>query len=115
MKIDPKDYRVGEGTEVNLRKWPTKGEPLYKSTEDYQERLDEYVSRMRKQQQLLYASNRYALLIILQAMDAAGKDSVIKHVMSGLNPQGCEVHSFKHPSPAQLQHQFLWRTTPGLP
>ena len=66
-------------------------------------------------QQLLYASNRYAVLLIFQAMDAAGKDGAIKHVMSGVNPQGCQVFSFKHPSPTELQHDFLWRTTRDLP
>jgi PPK2 family polyphosphate:nucleotide phosphotransferase len=66
-------------------------------------------------QQLLYASNRYAVLLIFQAMDAAGKDGAIKHVMSGVNPQGCQVFSFKHPSAAELQHDFLWRTTRDLP
>ena len=66
-------------------------------------------------QQLLYASNRYALLLIFQAMDAAGKDGAIRHVMSGVNPQGCQVFSFKHPSATELQHDFLWRTTRDLP
>ncbi len=70
---------------------------------------------MSEQQQLLYASNRYALLLIFQAMDAAGKDGAIKHVMSGVNPQGCQVFSFKHPSATELQHDFLWRTTRDLP
>ncbi|MDH6231963.1 PPK2 family polyphosphate:nucleotide phosphotransferase [Mesorhizobium soli] len=68
-----------------------------------------------KQQQLLYACNQYAVLLIFQAMDAAGKDGAIKHVMSGVNPQGCQVFSFKHPSPAELEHDFLWRTTRDLP
>ena len=66
-------------------------------------------------QQLLYASNRHAVLLIFQAMDAAGKDGAIKHVMSGVNPQGCQVFSFKHPSPTELEHDFLWRTTRDLP
>jgi polyphosphate kinase 2 (PPK2 family) len=66
-------------------------------------------------QSLLYASNRYSVLLIFQAMDAAGKDGVIKHVMSGVNPQGCEVFSFKQPSAEELKHDFLWRTTRRLP
>jgi PPK2 family polyphosphate:nucleotide phosphotransferase len=70
---------------------------------------------LSSQQQLLYASNRYALLLIFQGMDAAGKDGAIKHVMSGVNPQGCQVFSYKHPSPMELQHDFLWRTTRDLP
>src|SRR6202162_1924063 len=115
MKISSKDFRVREGDEVNLRKWPTIVEPVYKSKEQYQELLKEHVAQLSSQQQLLYASNRYAILLIFQAMDAAGKDGAIKHVMSGVNPQGCQVFSFKHPSPAELQHDFLWRTTRDLP
>ena len=77
--------------------------------------LEEHVQRMSSQQRLLYAHNRYAVLLIFQAMDAAGKDGAIAHVMSGVNPQGCEVYSFKHPSPEELDHDFLWRTTCRLP
>jgi PPK2 family polyphosphate:nucleotide phosphotransferase len=88
---------------------------VYKSKEHYRELLGEHVAQLSSLQQLLYASNRYALLLIFQAMDAAGKDGAIKHVMSGVNPQGCQVFSFKHPSPTELQHDFLWRTTRDLP
>jgi PPK2 family polyphosphate:nucleotide phosphotransferase len=115
MKINSKDFRVREGDEVNLRKWPTKTEPVYKSKEQYQELLEEHVAQLSALQQLLYASDSYAVLLIFQAMDAAGKDGAIKHVMSGVNPQGCQVFSFKHPSPGELQHDFLWRTTRDLP
>jgi PPK2 family polyphosphate:nucleotide phosphotransferase len=115
MKINSKDFRVREGDEVNLKKWPTNVEPVYRSKEDYQKLLGEHVAQLSSQQQLLYASNRYAVLLIFQAMDAAGKDGAIKHVMSGVNPQGCQVFSFKHPSPTELQHDFLWRTTRDLP
>jgi PPK2 family polyphosphate:nucleotide phosphotransferase len=115
MKINSKDFRVREGDEVDLRKWPTKTEPVYKSKEHYHQLLAEHVERLSSLQQLLYASDRYALLLIFQALDAAGKDGAIKHVMSGVNPQGCQVFSFKHPSPAELQHDFLWRTTRDLP
>ena len=115
MKINSKSFRVAEGDEVNLRKWPTTVEPVYKSKEHYQKLLGEHVAQLSSLQQLLYASNRYAVLLIFQAMDAAGKDGAIKHVMSGVNPQGCQVFSFKHPSPAELQHDFLWRTTRELP
>ena len=115
MKIDSNDFRVKEGDEVNLKKWPTAVDPVYKSKEHYQELLRDHVAQLSSQQQLLYASNRYAILLIFQAMDAAGKDGAIKHVMSGVNPQGCQVFSFKHPSPAELQHDFLWRTTRDLP
>jgi len=115
MKISSKDFRVREGDEVNLRKWPTRVEPVYKSKEQYQTLLAEHVAQLSALQQLLYASNRHALLLIFQALDAAGKDGAIQHVMSGVNPQGCQVFSFKHPSAAELQHDFLWRTTRDLP
>ena len=115
MKISSKDFRVREGDEVNLRKWPTDVEAVYKSNDQYHKVLGEHVARLSAQQQLLYASNRYAVLLIFQAMDAAGKDGAIKHVMSGVNPQGCQVFSYKHPSSAELQHDFLWRTTRDLP
>jgi PPK2 family polyphosphate:nucleotide phosphotransferase len=115
MKINSKDFRVREGDAVNLRKWPTTVEPVYRSKEHYQKLLGEHVAQLSALQQLLYASNRHAILLIFQAMDAAGKDGAIKHVMSGVNPQGCQVFSFKHPSASELQHDFLWRTTRDLP
>jgi PPK2 family polyphosphate:nucleotide phosphotransferase len=115
MHIRSKDFRVRERDEVDLGKWPTLIDPVYKSKEQYQELLSDHVARLSAQQQLLYASNHHALLLIFQAMDAAGKDGAIKHVMSGVNPQGCQVFSFKHPSPTELQHDFLWRTTRDLP
>ena len=115
MKIDPNDFRVQEGDEVNLGKWRTKVKPVYKSKQQYRKLLREHVEQLSALQQLLYASNSYAILLIFQAMDAAGKDGSIKHVMSGINPQGCQVFSFKHPSAAELQHDFLWRTTRDLP
>ena len=115
MKINSKDFRVRKGDEVNLKKWPTIVEPVYELKEHYHKLLGEHVAQLSALQQLLYASNRYALLLIFQAMDAAGKDGAIKHVMSGVNPQGCQVFSFKHPSPTELQHDFLWRTTRNLP
>ena len=110
-----KKFRVGLGDTVHLRKWPTKVAPVYESKDEYQRLLEEHVAKLSALQKLLYASNRYAVLLIFQAMDAAGKDGAIKHVMSGVNPQGCQVFSFKHPSPAELQHDFLWRTTRDLP
>ena len=115
MKIKADDFRVREKDEVNLGKWPTKVAPVYRSKEHYQELLENHVAHLSSLQQLFYASNRYAVLLIFQAMDAAGKDGAIKHVMSGINPQGCRVYSFKHPSPAELEHDFLWRTTRDLP
>ena len=115
MKINSNDFHVREGDEVNLRKWPTTVKPVYKSKKQYQKLLEEHVAQLSLQQQLLYASNRHAVLLIFQALDAAGKDGAIKHVMSGVNPQGCQVFSFKHPSAAELEHDFLWRTTCDLP
>jgi len=115
MRINCKEFRVRERDKVDLKKWPTRVDPVYKSKEQYQKVLEQHVAQLSFQQQLLYASNRYALLLIFQAMDAAGKDGAIRHVMSGVNPQGCQVFSFKHPSAAELQHDFLWRTTRDLP
>jgi PPK2 family polyphosphate:nucleotide phosphotransferase len=115
MKIDSKDFRVREADQVDLHKWPTLIEPVCKSKEQYQQLLEQHVARLSELQQLFYATDRYAVLLIFQAMDAAGKDGAIQHVMSGVNPQGCQVFSFKHPSEAELQHDFLWRTTRDLP
>ena len=115
MKIHTKDFRVREGDEVDLEKWPTKVDAVYKSKEQYQKLLEEHVAQLSLQQQLLYSTNRHAILLIFQAMDAAGKDGAIRHVMSGVNPQGCQVFSFKHPSAAELEHDFLWRTSRDLP
>lgn len=113
--INPDDFRVTEGNAVKLKKWPTRVKPVYKSKEHYRSMLADHVARLSERQQLLYADGRYAVLLIFQAMDAAGKDSVIKHVMSGVNPQGCQVFSYKHPSATELRHDFLWRTTRDLP
>ena len=115
MKIHTKDFRVDEDDEVDLGKWPTKVDAVYKSKAQYKKLLEDHVEQLSAQQQLLYASNRHAVLVIFQAMDAAGKDGAIRHVMSGVNPQGCQVFSFKHPSAAELEHDFLWRTTRDLP
>ncbi len=115
LKIKTDDFRVGEGGEVDLKKWPTKVDPIYESKKQYRKILEHHVDRLSARQRLHYASNRYAILLIFQAMDAAGKDGAIRHVMSGVNPQGCQVFSFKHPSAAELQHDFLWRTTRDLP
>jgi len=115
MKIISKDFRVQEGKKVNLKKWPTIVSPVYKSKEEYKRLLGKHVEQLSSLQQTLYASNQYALLIIFQAMDAAGKDGAIRHVMSGIDPQGCEVNSFKHPSATELEHDFLWRTYNCLP
>jgi polyphosphate kinase 2 (PPK2 family) len=112
MKMRTKDFRVRAGDAVDLKKWPTLIAPVYDSKREYRELLDEHVARLSSLQELLYASNRHAVLVIFQAMDAAGKDGAIKHVMSGVNPQGCQVFSFSHPSATELQHDFLTRDLP---
>jgi PPK2 family polyphosphate:nucleotide phosphotransferase len=114
MKINSKDFRV-TGKKVELSEWPTIVKPFFKSKKEYQEILEKHVEKLSSLQQLLYASNRYALLLIFQGMDSAGKDGAIRHVMSGVNPQGCQVFSFKQPSAEELEHDFLWRTTRCLP
>jgi PPK2 family polyphosphate:nucleotide phosphotransferase len=115
MRIRTNAFRVREGADVDLKKWPTRVASVYHTGSQYQELLARHVNSLSEQQELLYASDSYALLLIFQAMDAAGKDGVIEHVMSGVNPQGCQVFSFKHPSPLELKHDFLWRTTRDLP
>jgi len=115
MKIDSDDFRVREEKKLDLKKWPTEMTPYYKSKKHLKKMLRERVDEMSELQNLLYASDRYAVLLIFQAMDAAGKDSAIKHVMSGVNPQGCQVFSFKHPSHEELDHDFLWRCARALP
>lgn len=115
MKIDAADFRVRPGRNVNLKDWPTKIKPFFKSKKKYEELLLKHVEELSSLQKLHYASARYALLLIFQGMDAGGKDGAIKHVLSGVNPQGCEVFSFKQPSAEELAHDFLWRTTCRLP
>jgi PPK2 family polyphosphate:nucleotide phosphotransferase len=115
MKIDPKDFRVSAGQKVELDKRPTAMKPFYRSKKQYKKLLKEDIEELGELQRLLYASNSYAVLLIFQAMDAAGKDGAIRHVMSGVNPQGCQVFSFKQPSVEELAHDFLWRTTRCLP
>jgi len=114
-KIDPDEFRVRPGKRVDLAKWPTSVKPVYQSQQEYQGLLAEHVHTLSARQSLLSASESYALLLIFQGMDAAGKDSAVKHVMSGVNPQGCEVFSFKHPSAEDLDHDFLWRAVRRLP
>ncbi|MGV8898949.1 MAG: ADP-polyphosphate phosphotransferase [Burkholderiaceae bacterium] len=115
MKIGTKDFLVQEGVQIKLKKWPTRVKPVYKSKGQYQDFLAGQVKELSELQRMHYASNSYAVLLIFQAMDAAGKDGAIRNVMSGVNPQGCQVFSFKHPSPTELDHDFLWRTTQCLP
>ena len=115
MSIDTSRFRVPEGRKVVLKQWATRVGAFYESKSDYESMLAHHVHKLSEHQNRLYADDRYALLLIFQAMDAAGKDGVIKHVMSGVNPQGCQVFSFKHPSAEELDHDFLWRANRSLP
>ena len=115
MRIDSKDFRVQPGEKVQLSEWPATIRPFCESKKEYQQLLQEHVAALSSLQQLHYASNRYALLLIFQGMDAAGKDGAIQHVMTGVNPEGCQVFSFKQPCADELEHDFLWRTTCRLP
>jgi len=115
MKMITEQFRVRPGEKVKLDKRPTQVERFYKSKPHYRELLGQRMVELQELQDKLYASNSHSVLFVLQAMDAAGKDGVIKHVMSGLNPQGCQVFSFKHPSAEELDHDFLWRAVRALP
>ena len=115
MKIHSEHFRLRHGEKLNLGKLPTVVKPFYDSTKEYQKILAQHVDTLSTRQQLHYASNRYALLLIFQGMDSAGKDGAIRHVMSGVNPAGCQVSSFKQPSADELEHDFLWRTYQRLP
>ncbi len=115
MKVITENFRVPRGKKVRLKKWPTAVGPLYDSHKHYKELSAADAAELNALQRLLYASNSYSVLLIFQGMDAAGKDGAISHVLTGVNQQGCEVTSFKHPSAEELEHDFLWRTTRRLP
>ena len=115
MTLEIEPFRIAEGARVRLSELPTQIAPLYESKSNYRERLLKRVKQISKLQRALYAGQRSALLVILQGPDGSGKDGVIRHVLSGINPQGCEVHNFEPPSPLELRHDFLWRTTVRLP
>ena len=115
MTIDVTPFRVTEGETVRLKHRPTRVAALYTSKDEHEALLARHVAELSRLQRRFYAAGSHALLLIFQAMDAAGKDGVIRHVMSGVNPQGCQVYSFKHPSAEELRHDFLWRCTRDLP
>jgi PPK2 family polyphosphate:nucleotide phosphotransferase len=115
MHIDIDRFQVPAGRQIHLGRWPTRVKDFYRTKDDYEDRLESQKRELSELQDRLYAADSYALLVIFQALDAAGKDGVIKHVMSGINPQGCQVYSFKHPSSMELDHDFLWRTAVCLP
>ena len=117
MKTDKlaKTYQVESGKHFRLKDFDPADTGHWRSKESATEALQQGIARSAELQDKLYAQDSWALLLIFQAMDAAGKDGIIKHVMSGINPQGCQVFSFKAPSDLELQHDFLWRTTRDLP
>src|SRR5262245_24744473 len=108
-------FLAAEGKKIDINGHPTDYTGDYKKKEDAVADLEKNVQRLAELQDVLYAQNIHSLLIVFQAMDAAGKDSVIKHVMSGINPQGCQVTSFKQPSSEEMDHDFLWRCQKALP
>src|SRR5690349_14323765 len=104
MKIDTSKFRVKPGSKVKLKDMPTKTKTICGSEDEYKDVLEGHVKQLAKLHDLLYGANKYAVLLVLQGMDTAGKDGVVKHVMSGVNPTGCEVTSFKQPSSEELEH-----------
>jgi PPK2 family polyphosphate:nucleotide phosphotransferase len=114
-EIRAKNFLAHPGKAILLGDWPKKVTPVYNSKKQYKQLLEDHVASLSKLQQLHYASGQYAFLLIFQGMDAAGKDGAIDHIMSGVNPEGCEVFSFKQPSAEELKHDFLWRTNCRLP
>ncbi len=115
LKIDTSDYRVTGRKKFRLASGPTLAKGVYKGKEHYQKRLEEFQEEINELQNKMYAHDRYGLVIIFQAMDAAGKDGTIQHVMRGVNPHGITVTAFKQPSTEELDHDFLWRTNRHLP
>lgn len=115
MKIKVEDFQIFPDQPINLDTLPTSVKPFYNSKKEYHKLLAEHIDQLSALQRMHYASDRYAVLVIFQAMDAAGKDGAIRHVMSGINPQGCQVFSFKQPSAEDLDHDFLWRAARRLP
>src|ERR1700744_3873648 len=115
MKIDAKRFRVPPNAKVRLAAWPTLVQPFCKTKQEYEDLLNTNRDQLGTLQRLQYAYDEYALLLIFQGMDSAGKDGAISHVMSGVNPQSCEVTSFKQPSARALHHDFLWRANCRLP
>lgn len=114
-KIDSDRYQIPPGTDLRLDQVETLADPFYRSTKHYLKRLAAQRAELDGYQERLYAAGQQSVLMIFQAMDAAGKDGVIRHVMSGINPQGCQVFSFQHPSDGELKHDFLWRYVNCLP
>jgi PPK2 family polyphosphate:nucleotide phosphotransferase len=115
MKINSDDFCAGSKNKIQLKEWSTLVKPYFNSKEHYKELLQEHVGKLSELQQLHYASNSHGIVLIFQGMDSAGKDGAIRHVMSGINPEGCDVFSFKQPTAGELEHDFLWREIRHLP
>src|SRR6201992_163172 len=115
MRIKPGRFRLSRDDRVNLGKLPTAIDPIYRDKKHYRKLLTEHGEQLSALQKRFFAADRQALLLVFQAMDAAGKDGVIRHVMSGVDPQGCKVVAFKSPSEDELHHDFLWRAACDLP
>ncbi|NNM27972.1 MAG: polyphosphate kinase 2 family protein [Akkermansiaceae bacterium] len=114
-QFDTGSFAVTGDKAVRLKDLPNKVEKAYKDKGDYKELLGEFREEINELQRMMYAHDRYSLLLVFQAMDAAGKDGTIRHIMSGVNPHGVTVHAFKQPSDEELDHDFMWRTTKALP
>src|ERR1035437_5270354 len=115
MKIDMKKFCIEGGKKVKLKNMPTSVKPLYEDNEDYNKQKEKHLHKFNESQELFYSYDKYALLIIFQGMDAAAKDGAISHVMSGVNPEGCQTFNFKQPSAEDLEHDFFWREYKCLP
>ena len=115
MKIDVSQFKVKPSGKLKLKDLPTRTKALCATEDEYKRLLEEHVKKLADLHDLLYGANKYAVLLLLQGMDASGKDGIVKHVMSGVNPTGCEVVSFKEPSSDELEHDFLWRSYARLP
>lgn len=115
MNVETRPFRIGEAAKLDLDKRPTKVRDFYSSDKEYDAIRDDHAKRINQLQEMMYASERCALLLIFQGMDTAGKDGAISHVMASVDPQGCRVHSFKQPSAEELRHDFLWRAVSRLP
>ena len=115
MKLDISRFVVREGAPFRLADRATEIDPLYESKKDYHKILEDQIEDVQERQRMLYAQDRHAVLLVFQGMDTAGKDGAIRHVMSGINPSGCQVFSFKRPSTEELDHNWMWRTTARMP
>ena len=115
MKIDVRQFKVKPSSKLKLKDLPTRTKTLCATEDGYRRLLEQHVKQLSDLHDLLYSANKYAVLLLLQGMDASGKDGIVKHVMSGVNPTGCEVVAFKEPSSEELEHDFLWRSYARLP